>query len=102
MEKVLSAVASHLKQCVVDNMGEYNFVLRKVIFSFLVSCTISVEIVEGYRRRHGSSSSCTGCLQDWEWWEITLLVVGLVLAAAIVWILGQLFCSTECQERCIQ
>ena len=52
--------------------------------------------------RFSCSSSSQGALQDWEWWEITLLAGGLVFAALGVWLAGQLLCSTECQEECIE
>ena len=79
----------------------FSCILRQAFLSLLISFTCYIEFVECYRRRHGNSHSSNGALQDWEWWEITLLAVGLVLTAATVWILGQLFCSTKCQERCI-
>ena len=48
------------------------------------------------------SHSSQGSLGDWEWWEVLLLTGGIVLAAILIWVPGQLLCSTECQEKCIQ
>ena len=62
----------------------------------------SVEIVDGYRsyrNNHHYYNGPGGGLEDWEWWQIALLCVGLIFLCCFVAICGQLFCSTECQEE---
>ena len=83
--------------------SDFSSTLRQALFLVFISFTNSIEIVEGYRRRYGSSHSSSGGenpLADLEWWEITLIAVGAVVAVLICTILGQLCCSTECQEEC--
>ena len=83
-------------------MKDLSFSLQKASLSILVSFTISVEIVDGYRsyrNNHHYYSGPGGGLADWEWWQIALLCVGLIFLCCFVAICGQLFCSTECQEE---